>query len=296
MRACCSPVPPDSSARPCCGGSRRAASRSAACPRSAPAGPGARARQIAIGDLADPPLVPPRAARRAHRRAPGRLAARPAARDDRGAQRARRPGGCCGRPSAPGSSTSCSSRVLGASPHHRSRAAPRQGAGRAAVVGRRPAHRPRFAPSLVYAPGDRACAARAARVLPAVPLAGRGRARTQPIWAEDVADCVIAALDRPPGGHAALRAGRPGHAHASATIVALALRAAGRRRRARPRPAARVLRAAPARLMSARPARPRAPPGTRPSCWRSRCAPRAGPPTPSARRPARGTSPTVLGA
>ena len=57
-----------------------------------------------------------------------------------------------------------------------------------------------FAPSLVYSPGDRRLA-RLDRLawLPAVPLAGLGRARTQPIWAEDVADCVIAALDgRPP--------------------------------------------------------------------------------------------------
>src|SRR3954464_60292 len=55
-----------------------------------------------------------------------------------------------------------------------------------------------FAPSLVYAPGDRRLA-RLERLawLPAVPLAGRGRARTQPIWAEDVADCVLAALGRP---------------------------------------------------------------------------------------------------
>ena len=36
--------------------------------------------------------------------------------------------------------------------------------------------------------------------LPAVPLVGRGIARTQPLWAEDAADCLIAALDAPPAG------------------------------------------------------------------------------------------------
>ena len=34
-----------------------------------------------------------------------------------------------------------------------------------------------------------------------MPLVGRGIARTQPIWAEDAADCVLAALERPPDGH-----------------------------------------------------------------------------------------------
>ena len=33
--------------------------------------------------------------------------------------------------------------------------------------------------------------------LPAVPVSGSGRALYQPIWAEDVADCVVAALRRP---------------------------------------------------------------------------------------------------
>jgi NADH dehydrogenase len=36
-------------------------------------------------------------------------------------------------------------------------------------------------------------------LLPLVPIAGRGRADFQPIWAEDVADCVAAAL-RSEGG------------------------------------------------------------------------------------------------
>lgn len=55
-----------------------------------------------------------------------------------------------------------------------------------------------FAPSLAYSPGDpflRLLERMA--LLPAVPLSGAGRAAFQPIWAEDVADCVLAAL---PGG------------------------------------------------------------------------------------------------
>ena len=96
-----------------------------------------------------------------------------------------------------------------------------------------------FAPSLVYSPGDRRLA-RLERLawLPAVPLAGLGRARTQPIWADDVADCVIAALDRPPGGEAHVRyelAGPDVLSHRE--VVELALRAAHRRRRLVPVPA-----------------------------------------------------------
>ena len=34
-------------------------------------------------------------------------------------------------------------------------------------------------------------------LLPAVPISGGGRPRYQPIWAEDVVDCVLAALEAP---------------------------------------------------------------------------------------------------
>jgi len=53
-----------------------------------------------------------------------------------------------------------------------------------------------FAPSLCYAPGDAflTLLERLAMVLPVVPLSGRGLARYQPIWAEDVADAIAAAL------------------------------------------------------------------------------------------------------
>ena len=58
-----------------------------------------------------------------------------------------------------------------------------------------------FCPSIVYTPGD-PWLTLLDRVshLPVVPVSGTGRALYQPIWAEDVADCVMAALDRDVGG------------------------------------------------------------------------------------------------
>jgi NADH dehydrogenase len=69
-----------------------------------------------------------------------------------------------------------------------------------------------FAPSIVYSPSDSFMTLlRRMSLLPVMPISGSGRARFQPIWAEDVADCVIAAL--PGGAHAAAL---PGTAHATA--------------------------------------------------------------------------------
>ena len=52
-----------------------------------------------------------------------------------------------------------------------------------------------FEPSIVYAPNDPwVTLLNRMALLPLVPIAGRGRALFQPIWAEDVADCVSAAL------------------------------------------------------------------------------------------------------
>lgn len=89
-----------------------------------------------------------------------------------------------------------------------------------------------FAPSIVYAPGDRwlTLLSRLAVLLPVMPIAGSGRALFQPIWAEDVADCVLAALDGP----AESRAGRHELAGPDTLshrdMVGLALRSFGRRR------------------------------------------------------------------
>jgi uncharacterized protein YbjT (DUF2867 family) len=56
-----------------------------------------------------------------------------------------------------------------------------------------------FAPSIVYAPGDAylTLLSRLA-LLPVMPISGSGKALYQPIWADDVADCVVAALEMNP--------------------------------------------------------------------------------------------------
>jgi uncharacterized protein YbjT (DUF2867 family) len=57
-----------------------------------------------------------------------------------------------------------------------------------------------FSPSIVYSPSDPYLNLLARMAwLPVMPIPGSGQAAFQPIWAEDVADCVMAAL---PGGAA----------------------------------------------------------------------------------------------
>jgi NADH dehydrogenase len=84
--------------------------------------------------------------------------------------------------------------ALGASTHHRARffrakalaeAAVREADLRSVV----------FSPSIVYAPGDPwLTLLERLSLLPAMPVSGRGRAIYQPIWAQDVAECVMAVL------------------------------------------------------------------------------------------------------
>jgi NADH dehydrogenase len=67
-----------------------------------------------------------------------------------------------------------------------------------------------FAPSLIYAPGDPFLSLLAgfARIPGVMPLSGQGRAAYQPIWVQDVADCVVAALartDKPVDGSRSVR-------------------------------------------------------------------------------------------
>jgi uncharacterized protein YbjT (DUF2867 family) len=93
-------------------------------------------------------------------------------------------------------------------------------------------HHTIFAPSLVYSPGDRHLSLlERLALLPVVPVPGRGRAQFQPIWAEDVADCVMAALgDRGPM-HSMRRHELAGPDTLDHVAVAeLVLRAAGRPR------------------------------------------------------------------
>ena len=84
--------------------------------------------------------------------------------------------------------------TLGASSHHRARLFRAKALAEQAVR-ESDIHSIVIAPSLVYAPGDRwLTLIERLSLLPAVPISGRGRAVCQPIWAEDVASCVVAAL------------------------------------------------------------------------------------------------------
>lgn len=58
-----------------------------------------------------------------------------------------------------------------------------------------------FAPSIVYDRSDPwVTLLRRFSFLPVLPVSGDGQAQFQPIWADDVARCVVAALDRGDGG------------------------------------------------------------------------------------------------
>jgi NADH dehydrogenase len=84
--------------------------------------------------------------------------------------------------------------VLGASTHHRARFFRAKALAEQAVT-EASVSSIVFAPSMIYAPGDaRLMLLERLALLPAMPVSGRGRALFQPIWAEDVADCVVAAL------------------------------------------------------------------------------------------------------
>jgi uncharacterized protein YbjT (DUF2867 family) len=90
--------------------------------------------------------------------------------------------------------------VLGASTHHRARFFRAKALAEQAVR-EASLQSTVFAPSIVYAPGDPwLTLLERMALLPAMPVSGRGRASYQPIWAEDVADCVMAALRAPRDG------------------------------------------------------------------------------------------------
>jgi len=87
-----------------------------------------------------------------------------------------------------------------------------------------------FAPSITYSPGDPwiTLLDRLTR-LPVAPVSGSGGALYQPIWADDVADCVMGALQNPNGRRRYELAGPEALTYDG--IVKTALRAFGRRRR-----------------------------------------------------------------
>src|SRR6516162_393130 len=90
--------------------------------------------------------------------------------------------------------------TLGASTRSRARLMRAKAIAERAVV-ESSLHHTVFAPSIVYSPGDHYLTLlQRMSWLPVMAIPGNGRAIFQPIWAEDVADCVMAAL--PGGEHA----------------------------------------------------------------------------------------------
>jgi NADH dehydrogenase len=124
---------------------------------------------------------------------------------------------------------------LGATPHHPMRMQ-RAKALAAAALADATIPVTTLAHSLVYAPGDRHLRwLERLGYLPAVPLVGRGIARTQPVWAEDAADCLLAALEAPPTRHTRYELAGP-ETLTQREFVRLVLAASGRRRRTVPLP------------------------------------------------------------
>jgi uncharacterized protein YbjT (DUF2867 family) len=132
--------------------------------------------------------------------------------------------------------------VLGASTHHRSRFFRAKALAEQAV---READLSStvFAPSIIYAPGDPwLTLLERLALLPVMPLSGRGRAVFQPMWAEDAAACVVAALREPARADRARfeLAGPETLSHRE--IVATVLRSLSRKRAVLPVPTALVSR------------------------------------------------------
>jgi NADH dehydrogenase len=101
-----------------------------------------------------------------------------------------------------------------------------------------------MAPSMVYAPGDRwLTLLERLTLLPVVPISGRGRTEFEPIFAEDVAACMIAALRASPGAVRERYELAGPEVLSYEQIVRLVLRAHGRRRPVLPVPTPLVSRA-----------------------------------------------------
>jgi uncharacterized protein YbjT (DUF2867 family) len=115
-----------------------------------------------------------------------------------------------------------------ASPHDRTRFMRAKALAERAVADSEVAHTI-FAPSIIYAPGDMFLTLlERLALLPVVPISGSGRALFQPIWSDDVADCVMAALERPAAGERYELSGPETLSYDA--IVEIVLRAAGRPR------------------------------------------------------------------
>jgi uncharacterized protein YbjT (DUF2867 family) len=146
--------------------------------------------------------------------------------------------------------------AIGASPHDRTRFLRAKALAERAVAASDLDH-VIVAPSIVYDRGDvfMTLLSRLA-LLPVVPMSGNGRAVYQPIWAPDVADCVMALLDGAAPGRERLELAGP-ETLTHTEIVRTLLAAAGR-----PRPlvhvptpiVSRALRATEALMRSRAPA------------------------------------------
>jgi uncharacterized protein YbjT (DUF2867 family) len=87
-----------------------------------------------------------------------------------------------------------------------------------------------FSPSIVYSPGDPwLTLLERFSYLPAIPVSGSGRALYQPIWAEDVADCVMGAMNAGCARRRAFELAGP-ETLSYDDIVRAAMRPTGRRR------------------------------------------------------------------
>ena len=120
---------------------------------------------------------------------------------------------------------------LGATPHHRSRVHRAKALAEQALADSS-IRTTVLRCSLVYAPGDRRLTLLGVLgLLPVVPVTTTMRqARSQPIWAEDVADCIAAVLEQEPGeAHRVLDLAGP-DAFSHRELVGLALELAGRPR------------------------------------------------------------------
>jgi NADH dehydrogenase len=119
--------------------------------------------------------------------------------------------------------------ALGAAPHHRTRCLRAKALAEKAVR-EADLNTIVFAPSIIYAPGDPwLTLLERMALLPVVLVSGRGRAVFQPIWAEDVAGCVISALHGNGGGHARYELAGP-QTLSHTEIVRTVLRAMNRSR------------------------------------------------------------------
>jgi len=120
--------------------------------------------------------------------------------------------------------------ALGASTHHRTRCL-RAKALAEQAVSEADLCSVVFAPSIIYAPGDPwLTLLERLALLPLMPVSGRGRSLSEPIWVEDVADCVLASLRSSDGApHRRFELAGP-ETLSHDDIVRIVLRTLGRRR------------------------------------------------------------------